>query len=1050
MKLPLVLAIAASAALCQQAQIAGLVQDPAGLSVRDAKISVRSEQTGGRRQTSTNESGFYSVASLNPGTYRILISHDGFETIVREGVTLAVGDNARLDFTLRIGDSRTEITVTGGPPLINTEDASIGTVIDRNTIDKMPLNGRGVQSLIELAPGVEAVPVITSNSGQFSVNGQRSVSNYFTVDGVSANFGAGVISTVLGGNLNLSQAGGAVLPANNLMGTFSNLVSPDALQEFKIQTSTFAPEFGRAPGAHVGFLTRSGTNRYAGSLFEYFRNDVVDANDWFSNRQGLPRSPLRFNNFGGTVGGPLRGPRLSRGDARTFFFFSFEDLVMRQPQPPILLAVPTAQARLSEPSSAALLYDALPLPNLPYSVGTTASGWAGFGFGLSLPTSQQTWSLRLDHYFSGKLIGFARYNQAPSHQQRQGPTNSLTPIRFSAGTGTLTAGVTQTVGPALVNDLRANFSWQDVSSTSQFLTLNGAKLFPESLLFPPGYSSRDSYLTFFDASDPAIPIVQVGMFAAGRSRQVQVVDQLSYTRGTHQFKFGFDYRLFTIFSKTPRTASSYYSSNLPDGQISSLTEAVSHADVAWRAQALSFYAQDTWHIFRHLTATYGLRWEVEPAPRPTSGDVSVYNPLPGGLELSALSPAPPGAPYYPTRYTSLAPRIGIAWQMLDQGNWKALVRAGTGVFYDSAQSEFEVAGASPLNYYSYFNFPLGRFPSGALPSYGSGPQFAPAVAEGYTLPRTYEWNVTLEQSFGHQTFSAAYVGALGRRLLGTVRGPRVLPPKTILPIGLQITANYFSSSYNALQLQFNRRMSKRVQATISWTWSHSIDNRSDQAGTSLSPGGLTSLLDPDENRGDSDFDVRQSLHGSVFIRLPAPGSGPGAVMLRNWTASTIFFARTALPTNLVTITHSGTELRPDVVAGQPLYLYNAAYPGGKGFNAAAFTEPANGAKQGDLGRNALRGFGAWQADFALHRQFQLSEHTTMQVRGEAFNVFNHPNFANPTSGNPPQELILVGVPGLSMSSLAAGLSPIGTLGQLHQLFQIGSPRSLQLALRFSF
>jgi hypothetical protein len=158
---------------------------------------------------------------------------------------------------------------------------------------------------------VEAVPVIVDNAGQFSVNGQRSVSNYFTVDGVSANFGAGAVSTLTygyGGSLSISQAGGAHLPANNLMGTFSNLVSPDALQEFKIQTSTFAPEFGRALGAQIGFLTRSGTKRYSGSLFEYFRDDVFDANDWFSNQQGLRKSPLRFNNFGGTLGGPVRIP----------------------------------------------------------------------------------------------------------------------------------------------------------------------------------------------------------------------------------------------------------------------------------------------------------------------------------------------------------------------------------------------------------------------------------------------------------------------------------------------------------------------------------------------------------------------------------------------------------------------------------------------------------------------------------------------------------------------------------------------------------------------
>src|SRR5262249_43640678 len=184
MKIALLFAISAAVAFCQKAQISGMIQDPAGGSGDGAAISVRSEETGGQRATQSNQAGFYSVASLNPGTYRISIRAIGFETIVQEAVKLQVGDNARLDFAMRIGDSRTVVTVKGAPPLVNTEDASVGTVIGRDIIDKMPLNGRGIQSLIELTPGVEAVPVLPTNAGQFSVNGQRSDANYFTVDGV--------------------------------------------------------------------------------------------------------------------------------------------------------------------------------------------------------------------------------------------------------------------------------------------------------------------------------------------------------------------------------------------------------------------------------------------------------------------------------------------------------------------------------------------------------------------------------------------------------------------------------------------------------------------------------------------------------------------------------------------------------------------------------------------------------------------------------------------------------------------------------------------------
>src|SRR6202050_697828 len=178
----------ASVAFCQNAELSGLIQDPSHSGVSGAEVTIRNEQTGGRRNTTSNASGFYSLPALGPGLYRLSIRAIGFETIVREGIKLEVGDTARIDFSLRIGDSRTVVTVHDDPPLINSEDASVGTVIDRDTIDQMPLNGRGIQALIELSPGVVAIPVSGGDRGQFAINGQRNDANYFTVDGVSANF----------------------------------------------------------------------------------------------------------------------------------------------------------------------------------------------------------------------------------------------------------------------------------------------------------------------------------------------------------------------------------------------------------------------------------------------------------------------------------------------------------------------------------------------------------------------------------------------------------------------------------------------------------------------------------------------------------------------------------------------------------------------------------------------------------------------------------------------------------------------------------------------
>src|SRR3984957_18669996 len=414
-RLASIFAFWASVAFGQNAELSGLIQDPSNLGVSGAEVTIRNEETGGRRNTSSNEAGFYSLPALGPGLYRLSIRAIGFETIIREGIKLETGENARLDFSLRLGDFRTEVTVHGDTPLINSEDASVGTLIDRDTIDKMPLNGRGIQALIELSPGVVAIPVTGGDRGQFAINGQRDDANYFTVDGVSANFALMNPLTPNGAAL-LYQAGGALIPANNFLGTFSNLVSPDALQEFRIQTSTFAPEFGRSPGAQIGLVTRSGTNRYSGSLFEYFRNDTTDANDWFANQQALPKPPLRFNNFGGSLGGPVRIPHLYDGHDRTFFFLSIEDVVMIQPQPPVSFPVPTLEARQNAPPAVAALLNAYPLPNRSSSsIGDPAvTGFSEYAGSLSLRQDQRTYGLRLDHAFNDKLMSFVRYNRGPS------------------------------------------------------------------------------------------------------------------------------------------------------------------------------------------------------------------------------------------------------------------------------------------------------------------------------------------------------------------------------------------------------------------------------------------------------------------------------------------------------------------------------------------------------------------------------------------------------------------------------------------------------------
>jgi hypothetical protein len=1056
MKFAAVLLICAGIALGQEAQISGFIQDPAGLNVAGAGISLRNEQTGGKRGTLSNESGFYSIPSLKPGLYRVSIQAPGFETIVQEALKLEVGDSARLDFALHIGDARTVITVKGGPPPINTEDASVGTVIGRDIIDKMPLNGRGIQALIDLTPGVVVVPVTVRSAGQFAVNGQRTDANYFTVDGVSANFAAAVISSNTPVHNAIGQAGNAALPANNLVGTFSNLVSPDALQEFKIETSTFAPEFGRSPGAQVALVTRSGTNRYSGSLFEYLRNDVTDANDWFADRSGLGKAPLRFNNFGGTLGGPVRIPHLYNGHDRTFFFFSSEDLLMRQPQPPSEILVPTIQTRLAAPPPVAALLNVYPLPNRPGTdLGPAILGWEARSEMFSLPHDEQTYGLRVDHYFSEKLTAFARYNQSSSAVSDNVDAGfPVDTTHYAVWNQMLTLGLTQTVGASLVHEFRLNGSRQQDTVRNTINQSAGGDQPPDGLLFPPGFSLRDSNAILYSAL-PMDTEYSLGLQSSNSSTQLQLVDGLSYTRRTHQLKFGIDYRLFSPVDTQPGLSIQYqfdnfYGSSTPyNGIAASVFMMGSEGQVTYRAPALSAFVQDTWRARRNLTFTYGMRWDADIAPHVSGGMFLLLNQLTNLNDFTNVSLAPPGKAFYRSDYRHFAPRVGLAWQIFNGPNRETVLRAGAGTFYDLGQTGFEDSYAEGHSGGIYSDVLIGTFPG--------NPPFhlytvSDVAAPGFTMPRVHQWNATLEQLFGQQTLSVGYVGALGRHLVGSTSLVLATFPD------VDIHGSQFSSAYHSLQLQFNRRLTHRVQSLVSYTWSHSIDNVSTSLGSEqpqLSPFGTPTLdifRNPNLNRGSSDFDIRHSLNGALLIDLPSPRrNAPGANLLRNWSANSIFFARSALPSDVVIEDANGYEVRPDLLAGTPLYLYGPAFPGGKGFNPAAFAVPAGGSEMGDFGRNVLRGFGAWQIDFALQRRFRLSESASLQFRAEAFNILNHPNFANPSniSGDPLHDKVSQGF-GYSQQTLANSLSSAGTLGELNPLFQIGGPRTLQFALRLKF
>jgi Carboxypeptidase regulatory-like domain/TonB dependent receptor len=1021
------------------ASLRGRITDPSRALIADGRISAVNTGTNARYTTTTNASGEYYLANLPPTLYRIEIEKTGFKKLIKPDVILHVQDALSVDFELALGDISEAVTVEAGTPLVNAEGATVSTVIDRTFAENLPLNGRSFQTLMMLTPGVVVTATRFDDQGQFSVNGQRADANYFTVDGVSANFG-------VTGYIAMVQGASGALPALSAAGGTNSLVSVDALQEFRIQTSSFAPEFGRTPGGQISIVTRSGTNAFHGTLFEYFRNDVLDARDWFVNFNGLAKPAERLNDFGGVLGGPLRKDK-------TFFFVSYEGLRLRQPSTQ-QTAVPDAVSREQAPAGMRPYLNAYPIAN----GGALAAGLARFNSSYSNPNRLDAMSIRADQAMHSRLALFGRYNYSPSSLVQRGPRfssgsvlSAMNSLSSSVHTGTV--GFTQLIMPAVTNELRVNYSNHSVGAKYAMDDFGGATPISDSLLFPTGYSSTNGVFL--------LAITGVGQYGQGKQgtneqRQVNLVDNLSVTWSAHQLKFGVDYRRlsprsdpfsyqqFVFFSGMTAAPGGSLSGTAAFGQSSTLQ---SNALVS---RNLSLYGQDTWKITPRLTVTYGLRWEINP---PLKGKDAANDPFTVlGLENPAtMTLAPRGTPLYETTYGNVAPRVGIAWQLGKGRTWGPTLRAGIGVFYDLGQGS--LGGVT-----SYFPYGASKtFPAPAPFPFSPQDAAPPAITVNppvstivvadpqLKLPRSYQWNIALEQSIGSsQSLSVTYVGAIGRDLLRVTQLFNVNPNFEFV----SLTDNSATSDYHALQLKFQRRLSHGLQALASYTLSHSIDSASTDAfATYLNT--PSAFATPNLDRGNSDFDIRQSFTAGVTYDLPSSVLSHKVIraVLGGWSFNGFVLARSAAPVNVVGAIFSaaGTALapRPNVYSGVPLELFGSGYPGGKIFNKAAFSAAPTG-QQGNFGRNVLRGFGATQADIAVQRNFRLDEKVALRFRAEFFNILNHPNFASPI-GTLTNALF-----GRSTQTLANGLGSGGANGGLNPLYQIGGPRSVQLAVKLSF
>lgn len=1027
--LPLILCATISAsAQSTDATISGVIVDPSSKVIPDASIEILNEATGVRHSSKTNETGIYTVSILPPGQYRLQVSKTGFKTLIKADIVLNVQSALVINFTLPLGAASESVTVDAGTTTINTTDGSVSTVIDRKFVENIPLNGRSFQDLISMTPGtVTQTPQGYSSpgaDGDFSVNGQRTESNYYTVDGVSANVGAG------NGYGATQPANSGSIAATTALGTTQSLVSVDALQEFRVESSTYSAEYGRTPGGQFSFATRSGTNQYHGSTFDYLRNDLFDANDWFNDHYGQSKTALRQNDFGGTLGGRLAVPGLYSGKDKSFFFASYEGLRLTQPQAATIQYVPDVSLRTNAPAALQAILNSFPEP----TAGAIDFGsLAQFIQSYSLPSEINSSSIRIDQTLSPKVSAFFRFGDTPSVSSSR-LLSSLTEQHLD--TQTYTLGITSQLSQRLADEFRLGYANSDSKVSTTLDSFGGAE--PVVLANGMGIGANNTTLAEFYVFIPGVGGSYIDTEqAANRGRQWNLTNSLSLTAGRHQFKAGVDFRHINSPTDPPNTSAValFYSDD------SVLTDSADELDIYKRADSIpifnevAVFAQDEWHANRRLNISSGLRWEINPPPSRSNGNYPYT--LAGNVnDPITLTLAPQGTPLWRTSFFNLAPRLGLAWQAHNQEGRETVFRSGGGVFFDT-DNEFATLGFGGLGFFafnSYYGVPIPAtsdqldFSTSPVPPYTSSTVYA--FPKHLQLPYTLQWNTSLQQALGkQQTVTLSYVASNGRRLLQEQMRSIASVNPTFSSIAYLATGP--TSNYQAFQFQFQRTMSRGVQALVSYTWSHSLDYGSTYSALTLT-------------RGNSDYDVRHNLQGGISWDVP---SGHNAKMLSavtsGWGLDGRLMARTGFPItlygNYLTDASTGQQYYTsvDLISNEPIYLHGSLYPGGRALNPNAFAYPV-GNDPGDAPRNFVRGFGEAQINLAARREFHLRESLRVQFRAETFNLPNHPNFGYVD-------------PYLTDATFGQATQMLNqSLGTVASQYQQGGPRSMQFALKILF
>jgi len=1060
------------------ATLSGTVTDASGAVIPGVQVSIKNRATGVVRNIKTDEVGFYSAPNLLAGNYDVTVSAPGFSTVAQTNIALAVGAQQQLNVSMKIGETTQIVEVTEAAPLVQVTSSVISAQVESTTVRELPLNGRDWASLATLSPGVNAIETqmpfengaVRGNRGfgaQLTISGGRPTQNNYRLDGLSINdYGNGGPGSVIGLSLGV-----------------------DAIQEFSVLTGNYSAEYGRTSGGVVNAISKSGTNAFHGDLYEFLRNDKLDANDFFSNASNQPKPPYKRNQFGAAAGGPIRRDR-------TFIFGDYEGIRQSQGIVGSAAVVPSDAARAGNLVAGRVNVDPLVtkyLALLPHANGPVNGDKGVFTFAGVRKVTENFFTSRVDHKISDKdsLFGTYMYDDAPYNQP-----DSLNNVNILSQTTRHIAALEHShiFSPGLVNSARLGFNRNAVINYQIVSAINPATTDP-SLGMMLGRNSPDIRIS---GGFARIPAGFPGGFSHHNWNSYQLYDDAFLIRGTHSLKFGFAgenmrYNFFQFYNPqgiVRFTSLANFLTNQPNSLEGGLPDRINPRGL--RQTLLGGYIQDDWHMRHNLTLNLGLRYEMTTVLSEVQGKLtnlrSMTDPLPycgttdPSLTLVFGKPGCTGAaPYYSNPTTrNFEPRFGFAWD--PRGDGKMAVRGGFAIFdilplpgyyytQQGIETPFTLVGVVTNSPTTALAGTLGIPPTDPRSAYAKlgGGSLTGAFMEP-NPKRNYveQWNMNVQREIApNLTATVGYIGSHGVHML--IRGDdgnMVLPTKTsagyLWPYNppnaagqtkdLRVNPNFggirfmsfgTNASYEALQLNVQKRMSHGFQFGGSYTYSKAMDDSSATIAGDAFSNSVTSWFwfAPDISHAPSDFDVRHSSAINGIWQVPVSPSlhGPAAAVLRGWELGGVLKMNSGIPTTPLIggdplgVQNSGSDAFsiPNRIPGRDPINHNfKSNPGGVflgylnynafelpkatpeiasqcvpfGFSPAGSRNPNPGIPGtcsnliGNAGRNSIVGPGLFNLDFSTHKDFavpKISESFKVQFRAEFFNVLNHANFGPP-------------------------------------------------------